>query len=307
MNKLLDFNVYKEHILNLNEKIGMDAENTEIVLSICKDICESPELSEEFLQVQEEYFKGFGVDNETIGAVAEKRGYHKHRFALPYCEMYTLKTLEIYKQHDYDIDEVYYNSMKDIVIWGNVCKAEHGTFGIANYGWVACQIRVQMFRLGRLQFHRIGYPHDWPEFTVAGIKLKPGDPIINIHIPEGDALTREKRLEAYKMAYHFFSQTGHAVFMCDSWLLYPGLNDFLPEKSNILDFMRDFVEVKHSEKPALTFGDLWRIFGRLDSYEPENLPRNTSVQRAFAKRIEEGGNLGCGSCVFAFDGENILH
>ena len=48
-------------------------------------------------------------------------------------------------------------------------------------------------------------------------------------------------------------------YLCHSWLLYPGLKDILPEKSNIIMFQNQFqiVETDWDEREAE-----WRIWGK---------------------------------------------
>lgn len=301
----MDYNVYEEHIKVLNEKIGMPEEYGANVLEYCKKICADDAMSSKYLEIQDKYFNQHEADTlESIHLFAERYGFEKHMLTLTFCEMYSLYTLEIYKMRNYPMD-VFYDSFKDLVIWGNVCKNQHGTFGIANYGWVSEQIRATMFRLGRLQFHYITYNEE--TYTHAGVTVKKGDTVLNIHIPEGESLTAEKRLDSYRKAYKFFGQTGNAVFVCDSWLLYPGHKEFLDPKSNILGFMSDFDVTSYRDKNSSEgFGDSWRIFGFLDSYAPETLPRNTGLQKAYAKRFEENGKVGAGFGIFIFDGEKRL-
>ena len=73
--------------------------------------------------------------------------------------------------------------------------------------------------------------------------------------------------------------------------------------SNICRFM-DHFHIVASEGRA-DCGDLWRIFGVRDSYAPEELPRKTSLQKALAAHIENGGTMGSGLGLFLFDGKTI--
>jgi len=304
MNTTLNFAEYKAHISHLNPIIGIPDEQTEKVIGICEKICSDAALTEKFYSFRERYFAGDFEHREEFSEPAALLGCDVRFFALVLCEMYTLHTLEIYKQRGYDVETVYYDSMKDIHIWANVCKNQFGTYGIENYGWVSYQITCNMFRLGRMQYHFIEYGDE--DTVLHGIKLTKGKRVINVHIPEGDALTTEKRLDSYRRAYDFMKQTGLAVFVCDSWLLYPGHRDFLPEKSNILSFMDDFNILSYKEKPAATFGDLWRVFGHRESYVYDELPQNSGLQKAYAERIKNGENLGTAFGAFVFDGENIV-
>jgi len=300
----LNFAEYKAHITHLNPIIGIPESETEKVLGICEKICASAYLTDRFFSFRERYFAGDFEHREEIAEAAGVLGCDKRLFALVLCEMYTLHTLEIYREKGYNTETVYYDSMRDIHIWANVCLEQFGVYGIENYGWVSYQIICNMFRLGRMQFHLIEYGEIDAELH--GIKLTKGKRVINFHIPEGDSLTAEKRLDSYRRAYDFFDQTGLAVFVCDSWLLYPGHREFLPEKSNIISFMDDFNIINSKERPSDTFGDLWRVFGHRKAYVYEELPKNTGLQKAYAERIKNGENLGTGFGVIVFDGENIV-
>ena len=60
-----------------------------------------------------------------------------------------------------------------------------------------------------------------------------------------------------------------------------------------------------TQPSARQFLALLRIFGVRDSYAPEELPRKTSLQKALAAHIENGGTMGSGLGLFLFDGKTI--
>ena len=91
---------------------------------------------------------------------------------------------------------------------------------------------------------------------------------------------------------------------CGSWLLYPRHREFLPEKSNILKFLNDFEIVSWEEKE--NFGDAWRVFGRYADLPFEQLPRDTSLRKAFAEWLCSGRKTGSGFGFIIFDGEKIV-
>ena len=66
--------------------------------------------------------------------------------------------------------------------------------------------------------------------------VKKGDPIISIHIPQGEKLTLESVRESIIQGMAFWGK--EMPYLCHSWLLYPGLKDILPEKSNIIMFQK---------------------------------------------------------------------
>lgn len=166
---------------------------------------------------------------------------------------------------------------------------------------------MEIFGLGRFEYEL--WEHDEEDYIApCGKALRHGDPEINFHIPSsGVPITDEARLDSYKRAYEFYKDKlvgGVAFFRCNSWLLYPGHREFLPENSNILRFMDDFDIVSYKVWPEL--GDLWRIFGRYADRAPKELPTDTALRRAYAERIRSGGTLGKGFGYIVFDGEKIL-
>ena len=80
---------------------------------------------------------------------------------------------------------------------------------------------------------------------------------------------------------------------------------FLPQTSNILDFMRDFdiIEPRYSEQPYAS----WRIFGRYFEEPFDRLPRDTSLRKAYADWLAAGHNTGSGRGLILFDGEKIVN
>ena len=83
-----------------------------------------------------------------------------------------------------------------------------------------------------------------------------------------------------------------------------GTEGFINLRLYILRFLDDFEIVSWVEKDS--FDDAWRVFGRYAALPPEQLPRDTSLRRAFADRLASGGKTGCGCGIIVFDGEKIV-
>lgn len=103
-----------------------------------------------------------------------------------------------------------------------------------------------------------------------------------------DSLTLESVRESIIQGMAFWGK--EMPYLCHSWLLYPGLKDILPEKSNIIMFQNQFqiVETDWDEREAE-----WRIWGKVQ----RNLnvySENTSLQRAAKKYLKSGKVLGSG-------------
>ena len=185
------------------------------------------------------------------------------------------------------------------------CKGVPGTF-VA--GWNDGFLKFDRFAYGRFQYEVREFNFDFDFLTSCGKRISKGDTYVNFHIPSsGIPLTDDVRLSSYREAYAHVKDLfpdGLAVFGCGSWLLYPRHREFLPPQSNILKFLNDFEIVCWEEKE--TFGDCWRVFGRYADLPPEQLPRDTSLRKAFAEWLCAGRKTGSGFGFIIFDGEKIL-
>ena len=72
----------------------------------------------------------------------------------------------------------------------------------------------------------------------------------------------------------------------------------LSKDSRILDFMNDFDIVSSSE--TYDYSETFHIFGRLTDFSYENLPKNTSLQRAYAEWIKNGHPIGSGVGILKY-------
>ncbi len=134
------------------------------------------------------------------------------------------------------------------------------------------------------------------EKTEWELKLKYGDPVINIHIPESGPLTPEACLDSLYRVRDFFAEYfpdyAWKAFCCESWLLDPQLAGILPAKSNILAFQRGAYLVPFGG-PADT---VFRCFGvkgardGVDSVQPQN-----SFQQALSRFLKDGGHFHTGA------------
>ena len=214
-----------------------------------------------------------------------------------------LRAHGIYRELAID-DEIYTASMRELTVWSKTCERERGHIGFYEWGWFVNFLDASIVRLGRLEFHEVRF-HDGLTWEKSGFTVRGGDKVINMHIPEDGPLDPEAVQEAFRRAYRYFGRTGPAFFVCDSWLLWPGNYDFLGETSRIRAFMDNFHIIAWDDKKNC--GDLWRVFGHRDSWDPAGLPRNTELQRRMADYLEKNGNVtGSGYGVFLFDGERII-
>lgn len=210
---------------------------------------------------------------------------------LVFCFYALEESREIYRAKGFS-EDVFMQSLTDITIWAKVAKKYYGGWGMHEFEWVCRTLRSTVVRMGRLQFEPNVFKSR--EYTLCGRTLHRGDPVLNVHIPEGEPMPKEARTASYRQAADFF---GNDVFVCESYLLWPRQRDFLKKDSNILSFMDDFETVYSCPNSG---HDLWRIFGVRDSFDPKELPRETSLQRAYAEMLEADGGIGSGYGVMIF-------
>ncbi len=123
------------------------------------------------------------------------------------------------------------------------------------------------------------------------LALQKGDPVLAVHIPATGPMSHSLCGESFKRALDFFPKyfPGYKfqAFTCVSWLLDYQLEQYLPNESNIVKFLREFYLLPLFEaNDKQTFE---RVFGR--KYENiDEMPQNTSLQRAIVTHCRAGGH-----------------
>ena len=205
------------------------------------------------------------------------------------------KTREDYRQVGWP-EKVFYDTFCDYSLWAKVGYRKHGYYGMPreHAPWLEKHLRRQLVRLGRLQFEPSVFEEE--EYHGRMVSLKKGDPVLNVHIPEGYPFTAELRHDSYRRAVEFF---GTNLFACETWFFYAEHRNMLKPTSNIIQFMDEFTILSQHSYPEGP--DLWRVFGFLDSYDPANLPRETSFQRAYADHLAKKWETGCGYGIMLYE------
>lgn len=287
--------------------------------SFCNDICFPKEAIQDLLQNYNElstknesfnkfkelvnYFKEHNSKDEYQGIftsldnIAGQVGIHKYSVHLLYLITLSIHTRTLYEEEHISY-EIFLDSMSDLRAKLMECNELYGVWGTASGCWEIDFFNLNLIALGRLQYELKIYEG---EYTNGIHSLKQGDRVINMHIPSHGPLLYEDCQESFrKAALHFkdYFKDKPVVFVCYSWLLYPKHRDFLPENSNILKFM-SFFDIISSEINKKD--DLWRVFYKEWDKEPKDLPRNTSIQRAYADWLIKGNNIGTGHGVFFYE------
>lgn len=186
-------------------------------------------------------------------------------------------------------EKVFWDGVKDLVIWAEDYLEKHGVPGFVEWGWVAAIMTMLVFRLGRLQFQS----DRLEEALVCGDRTYPaGTAILNVHIPAGDPLDADAVREAMEYAPRFYETHFGKTFTlshCHSWLLSPQLKEILPEDSRILQF-RNLFEVCRVDQERQAEE---RVFGFVTD-DPASYPEETSLQRQMKAALLEGKHFGMG-------------
>ena len=132
--------------------------------------------------------------------------------------------------------------------------------------------------------------------------LTPGDPVINIHIPESGPLKTDVCRDSLFRAREFFSEFlpdyHWKAFFCDSWLLDPQLEGILDPSSNILAFQKNGYLIPFPGEADTIF----RCFGVKGARDGVGtVPLRSSLQHAFAKFLKEGRRFHYGAAVLLRD------
>lgn len=118
--------------------------------------------------------------------------------------------------------------------------------------------------------------------------LRRDDPVLEIHIPEGDPYTVESWGDSFAQAAEFFPKhfpdRPFRAFACYSWLLGPDLIEILGPDERLTAPLREFYlfPIPSGGRDGLYF-----VFGRSD-IESATAPRDTRLRRGILERFDRG-------------------
>ena len=218
-----------------------------------------------------------------------------------YILMLICMTPELHKKYTqkYIDDEIFYATIADLKYKLEECRLVHGKCGTFVPGWYKGFFEMKIFALGRLQFE---INHTWFECDVDGVHIPKGTKALSVHIPRtGTKLDHSLVLDSYNMAKEFFKDEfdDNVIFICNSWLLYPWNREVLQEGSNLAQFYDDFTIVSSGEYE--NYSEVWRLFDCLYDGNSDNLPNDTSLRRAYIKRIKDKQPIGHGTGVIVYN------
>ncbi len=267
------------HVTQLADAIRLPAHAKDAVVNLANKITKA-----EAELMTKRYFGGEEIKSK-IAVYAAEHGVSEQLYNLTVYMILAKQTYYNYLAKNISA-EIYYDSMADITVWEKTCENKTGEVGLLQCGWIDNTVKEGLYKLGRFQYQPTTF--GFGEYKVGDRILRAGDPIITIHIPEGEPLTDAVRYDSYRRAAAFF---GENVFVCESWLLYPAHRDFLQVGSNIVRFMDDFTVLRSVEMRG-DLSDLWRMYGYgCDHSDFASLPEQTGMQRAYKKHLLETGGM----------------
>lgn len=302
----------KEYMKNFFRIFDYPEDARENLLTAYQKIQDSAPAAEKFNGIVGEYetdrIEDFNLIWEPLDRTAEFAYLHIYTVHLLFFICCSRHLKELYEKNNLP-ESIWHDSMADLKWKLLECKKMHGLWGTFVGFWFPVFFKLMLFGIGRLEFEQVNVQE---EYIGKQYSLHRGDSAINIHIPSSGPLKKEACMESFKQAYTFFKKLMPEEFgdkevipfVCGSWLLYKKHELFLPEASNIRGFM-NFFEI-HTSWEDNSYHDFWRIFYKNHNAKREELPCETSLQRAYLKWFDEGNLPGCGLGVFFFDGEKII-
>ena len=269
------------------------------LLAAYDTVVSNPEAKQQFEGAIATYEANIDCDFGALTAQCKKAarlvGVHNHTtdFLLFACLSKHLR--ELYALRGVD-QAIWHDSMLDLKYKLEECKQVRGVRGMFVAFWMPGWFKMTRFALGRLQFEVVDFGR---EYQKDGIVLGKESKVLNMHIPRsGQPLSPALYEDSFARAKAFFAEQmpqdqcpdGKIPFVCHSWLLYPRMTEFVPKSSNVRKFMEEFEILSWDDSDGES---LWCLFDTAER-NPDRLPTNTSLRRAFVERLKSGGRVGWG-------------
>lgn len=193
---------------------------------------------------------------------------------------------ELVENYTEDYIESYKEGCDNIRLWADFNLNKNGYYGIEfEFAcWIYNILTKSVVRLGRLEFEDFKLEFD---VECLGQFFPKGTRVINTHIPATGPLNYEDCIKSYDLALDYY-KLDKAIFMCESWLLAPCLDEMVSENSNINKFRKNYE----------TFKVLWdsrlfeeRIFDGNIYDDPNKYKATTSLQKKAKEKLLNGEKL----------------
>ena len=284
----------KSYLKDFFEFCEYGKEDSAFLTDVYEKIMQNKESAELWQRAVLIYEENIRCDFREIIALAdgaaEAVSVHKYTAELLIFMCLTRKLKKEYEERGLSM-KIYRDTVMDLKYKTEECKLVKGIVGSFVSAWFFKFFDMTRFALGRLQFQIVEFER---EYEKNGIRLTEKSKVIDTHIPRSlQPLTPQSCDEAFALAKDFFAEEIGDVcaFVCHSWLLYPEHKTMLSPRSNVYQFMSRFDILKSGINERKS--DLWRLFDT-DEKDPEKLPADTSLRRAYVSHLKNGGNVGWG-------------
>lgn len=289
----------REYLSWFFTEFGYDAADTSHLLAAYDKLTGHSEAKDLFFGAIATYEADCDCDYNALTAQVKKAGrltdVHNHTADLLLYLCLTRKLRQRYAERGID-DAIWHDTVLDLKYKLEECKHVRGVCGMFVAFWMPGWFKMTRFALGRLQFEIVDFGR---EYQKDDITLGKDSKVLNMHIPRsGQPLSKELYEDSFARAKQFFAgqlpsgqcPDGKVPFVCHSWLLYPRMNEFVSESSNVRKFMEEFEILSWDDSDGES---LWCLFDTAER-NPDRLPTNTSLRRAFVERLRSGGRVGWG-------------
>ena len=284
----------KTYLQKFFKDFDYSPDDADFLLAAYDKIMANPEAAALFKQAVATYEANIDCDYNSLTAQVKQAsrlvGVHNHTADLLLFICLSKHLRKTYAERGID-DAIWHDSMLDLRYKLEECKLVRGVRGMFVAFWMPGWFKMTRFALGRLQFEVVDFGR---EYQKNGISLGKESKVLNMHIPRsGQPLSPALYEDSFARAKEFFKdqlQGEKVPFVCHSWLLYPCMTEFVSVGSNVLRFMKEFeiLSWDHSDGESL-----WCLFDTAER-NPDRLPTDTTLRRAFVERLKSGGRVGWG-------------
>ena len=196
---------------------------------------------------------------------------------------------------------VYFDVLRDLRYKALDCEGRFNVWGINGFSWFKEYFEFKKFPFGKLQY-QLG--HFNGDAEVNGVKINDGDNVLYVHVPRtGGKLDYESVRESYSMVDNFIKKYFPEYFngkptilVFRSWMLFEKWKEVLPANGNFMRFCSDYEIVGRADYED--YSTAWRIFYKPYENNPEEMPQDTSLQKACLDLIKRGEKLGFAKGVY---------
>ena len=288
----------RSYLEDFFERFEYDADDTSVLLNAYDRIIGCEKTRALWEQAVELYEQDIYCDFKKICEIADSAAGELYINEYT-AELLILICLTRRAEREYEArgieKRVFFDTFRDLRYKLEECKLVRGVVGTFVFWWFGRFYDLTRFAFGRLQFETVEFGES---YECGGKRLAPESIVINVHIPRSlEPLDAESCDRAFAEAAEYYGDKidGPIAFVCSSWLLYPENEKLLSPASNVYRFMKRFDIIKHSVDRE--WRHLWRLFDT-DEKNPDRLPADTSMRRAYVEHLKSGGKIGTGKGVF---------